>query len=410
MQIVVLGSGGREHALIHSLSRSPQVKKIFAIPGNAGTSQIAENISIDLSDFKTIREFCDANHIDMVVVGPEAPLVSGITDYLEAQNIRVFGPNKAASQLEGSKIFTKNLCQKYNIPTAAYQAFNSINKAKQYIESLPEQKLVIKADGLAAGKGVIITNTTQDAVDAINTLQTNNLVIEEFLEGPEVSFFALTDGQNSRFFASAQDHKKVGEGETGPNTGGMGAFSPSQFESNEFINEIMDHIIVPTVNALKNEGIKYKGTLFAGLILTKSGPKLLEYNARFGDPETEAMLLRLDSDLAQIFSDCIDEKLDKSSIEFSQDEAITVIYCSNGYPGEYQKGEEIKNLDRVDSNINIFHSGTIMKDKKCLSNGGRVLAVSSKATILDEARSNVYKALQVIDFPNGFYRNDIGKK
>ena len=416
MNILVIGSGGREHALIWALSKSPLSTKIYAAPGNGGISSIAENISISTSD--EIINFCKNENIEFVVVGPEAPLVEGLTDELEKANIAVFGPSKAAAKLEASKEFTKYICDKYNIPTAKYESFTDAVKAKQYIDKVGVP-IVIKADGLAAGKGVILAYEKQEAIDAIDDILVNNkfgeagssVVIEEMLEGEEISVFALSDGKNALYFGSAQDHKAVGEGDTGPNTGGMGTYSPAPIMTNDLQNQIMQETILPAISAMEKEGSPYKGVLFAGFMVTKEGPKLLEFNVRFGDPETQVLMSRLESDLVKLFLATAKGDLSNREVKMDEKAALCVVMAANGYPESYEKGAVINNIDKANKldDVTIFHAGTKINEAgDFIANGGRVLGVVAKGDNVIQAQEKAYEAVDTIDWPEGFCRRDIG--
>lgn len=417
-RVLVIGSGGREHAIVSQIKKSKLLAEIFCIPGNGGIENIAKCFpEIKPSNHEEIIDFCNNYKIDLVVIGPEQPLVEGLADSLKNAKIKVFGPSKLAARLEGSKIFTKEICDEYNIPTARYQSFNNAANAIEYLNVIGVP-CVIKADGIAAGKGVIIAQNKEEAIKAIEEIfggkfgsAGKRIIIEEFLEGPEVSFFAVSDGKKSLFFGTAGDHKKVGEGEVGANTGGMGAYSPSPLISKEMREEIMVNIIHPTLKAMNDKGYPFSGILFAGLILTKNGPKLLEYNVRLGDPEAEAILPRLKSDLLELMLRVSEENLNDYKIEFSDNVSITVVLAAKGYPDEYQKGTEIKNLsdaEKSSENIIFFHAGTKKQDDKILANGGRVIAVTALASDIRKARDNAYKAIDLIDWPDGFCRKDIG--
>jgi phosphoribosylamine--glycine ligase len=415
MKIAILGSGGREHALTFSISKSNKVKKIYCIPGNAGTSEIAENISIDLNNFKILYSFIKQNNIDLVVVGPEEPLVNGIVDYLEKLNVKVFGPNKFSSQLEGSKIFTKNLCKKYNIPTAEFGVFKSAEESYHYIDNA-KHPLVIKADNLAAGKGVYICKTKSESYLAVKEIFdgkfgiAKNILFEEFLEGEEMSYFIVSDGKTFRYFGSAQDHKRVGESDKGKNTGGMGAYSPSRLFNKKLEKKILDKIIKPTLEGIKSLGTKYKGFLYAGLMIVKGEPFLIEYNVRMGDPECQTILPTLKTDIVKIFQSCIDEKLNEIDIRWSEKKSLCVVLCSIGYPEKYEKNIVINNFEKLklDENNYLFHAGTIKNDNKICSFGGRVLNFISLSENYIDARRNIHKNLESLNWNNGFYRKDIG--
>ena len=417
MKIAILGSGGREHALTFSISKSNKVKKIYCIPGNAGTSSLAENISIDINNFETVYEFLKKNNIDLVVVGPEDPLVNGIVDYLEKLNIKVFGPNKVASQLEGSKIFTKNLCKKYNIPTAEFGIFKNADESYNYIDNA-KHPLVIKADNLAAGKGVYICRKKKESYLAVKEIFdgkfgiAKNILFEEFLEGEEMSYFIVSDGKTFKYFGSAQDHKRVGEGDKGKNTGGMGAYSPSRLFNKELEQKILEKIIKPTLKGINDLGTKYKGFLYAGLMIVKDEPFLIEYNVRMGDPECQTILPTLDTDIIKIFQSCINEKLDEIEIKWINKKSLCVVLCSNGYPDRYEKNIIIDNFEKLnlDENNYLFHAGTEMKDNKIYAVGGRVLNFISLSNTYNEAKKNILENLEKLNWEKGFFRKDIGYK
>ena len=415
MRILVIGSGGREHAIIHKIKQSPLAETIFCIPGNAGIETIClVNSDIKIDDNKAIIDFCNQHQIDLVIIGPEQPLVNGLVDDLKKSGIQAFGPSKLASRLEGSKVFTKKICDKYHIPTAKYQDFDNDIQAIKYIDEIGIP-CVIKADGLAAGKGVIIANNKSEAENAIKEIFSGKfgeagkkIIIEEFLTGPEVSFFALCDGKTALYFGDACDHKKVGENETGPNTGGMGTYSPSFLVSDQLRNEIMNTIINPTLKAMEAENSSFTGFLFAGLILTKNGPKLLEFNTRLGDPETQVLLPRLETDLVELMIKACDGNLEGNQVKLKNESAICVVLAAKGYPGDYQKGTEIKNLTTItDENIIIFHAGTKKENNQILVNGGRVLGITALSKDIKEARIKAYKAIDLINWKEGFCRKDI---
>ena len=417
MKIAILGNGGREHALAFSISRSNGVKKIYCIPGNAGTSEIAENISIDISNFKSIYEFLQKNYIDLVVVGPEDPLVNGVVDYLEKYNINVFGPNKISSQLEGSKIFTKNLCKKYNIPTAKFVVFENAEDSYKYIDNT-KHPLVIKADNLAAGKGVYICKKKSDSYLAVKEIFDGKfglakyILFEEFLEGEEMSYFIISDGKTFKYFGSAQDHKRVEEGDRGKNTGGMGAYSPSRLFNKELEQKILQKIIKPTLKGINDLGTKYKGFLYAGLMIVENEPYLVEYNVRMGDPECQTILPTLNSDIVKIFQSCIDEKLNEIEIKWLEKKSLCVVLCSKGYPEKYQKNIIINNLEKLNLNDYnyLFHAGTKRQNNKIYAVGGRVLNFISLSKNFFDARENIHKNLEKLSWNKGFYRKDIGYK
>ena len=417
MKIAILGSGGREHALTFSISKSNKVKKIYCIPGNAGTSLLAENISIDINNFETVYEFLKKNNIDLVVVGPEDPLVNGIVDYLEKLNIKVFGPNKVASQLEGSKIFTKNLCKKYNIPTAEFGVFKNAEESYNYIDNA-KHPLVIKADNLAAGKGVYICREKKESYLAVKEIfdgkfgTAKNILFEDFLEGEEMSYFIVSDGKTFKYFGSAQDHKRVREGDKGKNTGGMGAYSPSRLFNKELEQKILEKIIKPTLKGINDLGTKYKGFLYAGLMIVKDEPFLIEYNVRMGDPECQTILPTLDTDIIKIFQSCINEKLDEIEIKWINKKSLCVVLCSNGYPDKYEKNIIINNFEKLnmDENNYLFHAGTEIKDNKIYAVGGRVLNFISLSNTYSEAKKNIHENLKKLNWKKGFFRKDIGYK
>ena len=416
MNILLLGSGGREHALAWKMAASPLTDRLICAPGNAGIAQEAECVAIDIADHAAVIEFCKANKIDFVVVGPEAPLVAGIVDDLMAAGIKTFGPSKRAAQLEGSKGFTKDLCRANGIPTAAYERFTAAAPAKAYVR-VQGMPIVIKADGLAAGKGVIIPQTLAEAEAAIDMMFEGGLgaagaevVVEEFMAGEEASFFALCDGETAIPLASAQDHKRVGDGDTGPNTGGMGAYSPAPVMTPEMTQRTMEEIIVPTMRAMKAMGTPFKGVLFAGLMITKDGPKLIEYNVRFGDPETQVLMLRLMSDFVPALIASCDGQLKSFDLRWYPDAALTVVMAANGYPGEYKRGSVIAGLDvaaQVEG-VEVFHAGTKVDGGKITANGGRVLNISALGKTVSEAQARAYQAVDKIDWPEGFCRRDIG--
>ncbi len=423
-RVLVIGSGGREHAIIYGLKKSHLLAEIFCLPGNAGIDGIARCITdINISNFVEIINFCQQEKIDLVVVGPEQPLVEGLVDALQAANIKAFGPSKNAARLEGSKAFTKKICDDYKIPTAKYQAFDNADLAIKYLDVIGIP-CVIKADGIAAGKGVIIAFDLETAQNAIQEIfggkfgsAGKTLIIEEFLEGNEVSFFAICDGKNAKFLGTAGDHKKVGEGDTGLNTGGMGTYSPSPFVDNALQEKIMHETIYPTLQAMQDLGCPFVGILFAGLILTKDGAKLLEFNTRFGDPETQSLLPRLKTDLLQLMCSTVNGNLQNQTIEFSKKSSICVVLAAKGYPEEYQKNTEIGNLVAAENsaeNILIFHSGTKKskgeKGNQILAVSGRVLGVVALSEDIKQARIDAYKAVDLIDWNGGFFRRDIGLK
>ena len=417
MRIAIIGSGGREHAIAATISKSSLINEIFCIPGNAGTSKIATNVEMDINHFDKLHKYIKEKSIDLVVVGPEQPLVNGIVDYLEQFNIKVFGPNKIASQLEGSKIFTKKLCQKYNIPTANFGIFENKIDAKKFLENAKYPN-VIKADNLAAGKGVYICNDEQESFMAVEEIfdgkfgEAKNVLIEEFLEGEEMSYFIISDGTTVKSFETAQDHKRVLEGDNGKNTGGMGAYSPSRLISNDLENKILDKIIKPTLKGLSDLGTEYKGFLYAGLMIVENEPYLIEYNVRMGDPECQTILPKLKTDLAEIIESCCNKKLADINIEWTNKKSLCVVLCSKGYPDTYQKNILIKNLENLslDENNFIFHAGTKKENDKFFAIGGRVLNFISLSDDFLKARNEVHECIEKLDWNGGFYRRDIGFK
>ena len=417
MRIAIIGSGGREHAIAATISKSSLINEIFCIPGNAGTSKIANNVEMDINQFDKLHKYIKDKSIDLVVVGPEQPLVNGIVDYLEQFNIKVFGPNKIASQLEGSKIFTKKLCQKYNIPTANFGIFENKIDAKKFLENAKYPN-VIKADNLAAGKGVYICNNEQESFMAVEEIfdgkfgEAKNVLIEEFLEGEEMSYFIISDGTTVKSFETAQDHKRVLEGDNGKNTGGMGAYSPSRLITNDLENKILDKIIKPTLKGLSDLGTEYKGFLYAGLMIVENEPYLIEYNVRMGDPECQTILPKLKTDLAEIIDSCCNKKLADINIEWTNKKSLCVVLCSKGYPDTYQKNVLIKNLENLSLNEDnfIFHAGTKNENDKFFATGGRVLNFISLSDDFLKARNEVHQCIEKLDWNCGFYRRDIGYK
>ena len=415
MKVGIIGSGGREHALCEALSKSKKVDKIYCFPGNAGTSKIAENILINTDDFNALKKFILSENIQLIIVGPEKPLVEGIVDFFESINIPIFGPNKFASQLEGSKIFTKKICEKYKIPTAKFGIFENIDKAKSFIGET-KFPLVVKADGLAAGKGVYICENKDNASNAIEEIfngkfgKAKHILIEEFLKGEEMSYFIVSDGKNIKRFQTAQDHKRVGEGDTGKNTGGMGAYSPSRLINKELDEKILEKIIQPTLKALKDMNCIYKGFLYAGLMIANNEPYLIEYNVRMGDPECQTIIPKLKSDLLDIILACVESKLDQIQIDWHDINSLCIVLCSKGYPDQYKKDMIIKNLTKInlDQNQKIYHAGTKIKNEDIVSNGGRVLNFVNLSRTFKKARESNIKLIEEINWPNGFYRKDIG--
>ena len=417
MKVGIIGSGGREHAICKSLINSSKIKKIFCFPGNAGTANIANNVILDLNDFEDLKNFIQKNDINLVIVGPEKPLVDGLVDYLEKFNIKVFGPNKVTSQLEGSKIFTKELCQKFNIPTAKFGIFKTKNDAKNFLKN-SNFPTVVKADNLASGKGVYICNHENEAIEAINEIfngkfgNAESLLIEEFLEGEEMSFFIISDGITIKKFGTAQDHKRVLEGDKGKNTGGMGAYSPSRLINDELEKKIIKKIINPTLKGLAELGNQYKGFLYAGLMIKNNEPFLIEYNVRMGDPECQTILPMLKTDIADIFLACCDKKLKNINIKWSDKKSLCVVLCSKGYPDNFEKNIEIENLENInlDRNNYLFHAGTSEKNKKVYAIGGRVLNFVSLSDNFFDAKNNINKNIKKLNWSGGFYRKDIGHK
>ena len=417
MKIAILGGGGREHAITYSVSKSKKIKQIYCIPGNAGTNGLAKNVNIEINDFKKIHSFIIEKKIDLVIVGPEDPLVNGIVDYLEKYKIQVFGPNKIASQLEGSKIFTKKICKKYNIPTAKFEIFENKEESKSFLKNA-KYPLVIKADNLAAGKGVYICKNIEDSSIAVEEIfdgkfgVAKNILFEEFLDGEEMSFFVICDGLTVKKFGTAQDHKRVGEGDKGKNTGGMGAYSPSRLINDNLEKKIFNKIIHPTLKGLSDLGTKYKGFLYVGLMVINNEPYLIEYNVRMGDPECQTILPTLNSDIVDIFISCLKENLHEVQIEWSNKKSVCVVLCSEGYPENYQKNIEIKNFDKIklDNNNFLFHAGTKKHNNKIYAIGGRVLNFISLSENFAVCRKHIHNNLNNLNWDKGFYRKDIGFK
>lgn len=418
MKILLVGGGGREHALAWKISQSKKVDMLYCAPGNAGISEIAECVDIGVMEFGRLVEFAKEKQIDLTVIAPDDPLAAGAADAFEEAGLKVFGPKKNAAILEGSKAFSKDLMKKYGIPTAAYETFDSPDEALSYLENA-RFPIVLKADGLALGKGVLICNTKEDARAGVKTLMLdkqfgqagNRIVIEEFMTGREVSVLSFVDGKTIKIMTSAQDHKRACDGDKGLNTGGMGTFSPSPFYTPEVHKFCMENIYQKTVDAMRSEGREFKGVIFFGLMLTDDGPKVLEYNARFGDPEAQVVLPRMKNDIVDIFEACIKGDLDKVELEFEDNAAVCVVLASKGYPEHYEKGYEIKGLDsfKDKDGYYVFHAGTRVKDGAVITNGGRVLGVTAKGENLVKARENAYEAVNWIDFDNKYMRNDIGK-
>ncbi|KRB32188.1 MULTISPECIES: phosphoribosylamine--glycine ligase [Mesorhizobium] len=415
MNVLLLGSGGREHALAWKIAASPLLTKLYAAPGNPGIGSDAELVKLDITDHAAVAAFCREKEIDLVVVGPEGPLVAGIADDLRAENIRVFGPSKAAARLEGSKGFTKDLCARYNIPTAAYGRFGDLASAKAYLEKTGAP-IVIKADGLAAGKGVTVAMTLDEALAALDACFEGSfgaagaeVVIEEFMTGEEASFFCLCDGTTALPFGTAQDHKRVGDGDVGPNTGGMGAYSPAPVMTPEMVERTMREIIEPTMRGMADLGAPFAGILFAGLMITDKGPKLIEYNTRFGDPECQVLMMRLKDDLLVLLNAAVDGQLAHTSIRWRDQAALTVVMAARGYPGTPEKGSVIRGVEQAaGEGAQIFHAGTAINGGALVANGGRVLNVTATGATVREAQARAYAALDRIDWPDGFCRRDIG--
>ncbi|MET0688595.1 MAG: phosphoribosylamine--glycine ligase [Methyloceanibacter sp.] len=416
MNVLLIGGGGREHALAWKLKQSPLLDRLYCMPGNAGIEEVAECVALDVDDHAAVASFCKDNDIGLVVIGPEVPLVAGLTDDLEAEGINVFGPSRAAAALEGSKGFTKNLCSKYGIPTARYHRFTEPDPALFYVmgQDLP---IVIKADGLAAGKGVIIAETIEQASRAIDDFflgvfgdAGKEIVIEEFLDGEEASFFALVDGETALPLATAQDHKRAFDGDKGPNTGGMGAYSPAPIMTPELCAQVMEKIVMPTVSAMAERGTPFKGVLYAGLMIKDGVAKLIEYNVRFGDPEAQVLMLRLESDLLPALLAVAEGKLSAVTLDWHDDTALCVVMAAKGYPGKYETGSEIKGLAQAgaDPRVQIFHAGTKREGQRIVADGGRVLGFTARGRDIREAQSRAYAAIDQIDWPSGFYRRDIG--
>ena len=416
MHVLVIGSGGREHALCWGVARSPLASRLSCAPGNGGIMQLAECVDIAIDDFDGIIAYCQAEAVEFVIVGPEGPLVAGLVDRLEAAGILAFGPSAQAAVLEGSKVFTKNLCKRHNIPTAAFERFSDIAEARAYILETGAP-IVVKADGLAAGKGAIVCDTTEQALAAAEDIlggqfgeAGNEIVVEQLLIGEEASFFALCDGRNALPLATAQDHKAVGDGDVGPNTGGMGAYSPAPVMTDEMCQKTMERIILPTMRAMAQDGRPFKGVLYAGLMITERGPQLIEYNVRFGDPECQVLLARWQSDPLAALLAAAKGQLAGYEVTWSDRAAITVVMAARGYPGEYAKGSEIRNIAGAEAiaGVSVLHAGTRREDGRILANGGRVLGVTAQGRDIRTARKRAYKGVAAIDWPEGFCRSDIG--
>ena len=414
MNILLIGSGGREHALAWAIAKSPQCETLFIAPGNAGMEECGTLVSLDVADHAAVANFCETNDVPFVVVGPEQPLVDGIADALRAADIKVFGPSAAAAQLEGSKHFTHQLCDEMDVPAAKYQQFDALEPALAYLKE-QGAPIVVKADGLAAGKGVTVAETLEQAEAAVRDCFDGafgesgaSVVIEECMIGEEASLFALSDGKNVVLLPSAQDHKRAFDGDKGPNTGGMGAYTPAPVMTDEMLERTRKEIIEPSIKGLAARGTPFSGVLFAGLMITAEGPKLIEYNVRFGDPECQVLMLRLQSDIVELLLACANGTLDQVTPEFDDAVALTVVMAAEGYPGAYEKGTEIKGLDAIDDgHVKVFHAGTKRDGDKLLANGGRVLNVTAKGATVQEARDRAYEAIGKIDWPEGFCRKDI---
>ena len=417
MIICIIGSGGREHAISKTISLSSKISKIYCLPGNAGTQELAENIDLDINDFEKVLKFLKDAKVNLVIIGPEKPLVNGIVDFLENNGIKVFGPRKIPSQLEGSKTFTKNICKKYNIPTAKFEIFNKKEDAINFLEN-SKFPIVIKADGLAAGKGVYISKNLSEAKDAVNEIfngkfgEANKILVEELLSGEEMSFFIVCDGKNFKIFKTAQDHKRANEGDEGKNTGGMGAYSPSGLINNTLEKKIINKIILPTLKAIEEIGEKYKGFLYAGLMISNNEPFLIEYNVRMGDPECQTILPLLKTDLTDIFIACCDGDLENINIEWKNKKSLCIVLCSRGYPDKFTNNVKIDNLNNLKLNNNdfIFHAGTKKGNNEIFSNGGRVLNFVSLSNTFKNSRERALKLINQLNWKNGFFRKDIGFK
>lgn len=419
MQILVVGSGGREHALIWKLKQSPLVEKIYCAPGNAGIGEMAELVPIEGADVKKLCQFAKQQGIELTLVGPEAPLTAGVVDEFEHHGLRIFGPSKKAAEIEGSKVFTKNLMKKYKIPTGFFRVFDNPQEAKDYIREVGVP-IVVKADGLAAGKGVMVCHQLEEALDAVKRIMEdkafgdagNRVVVEECLFGEEASFLAFSDGEHVLPMASSQDHKPIYDDDKGPNTGGMGAYSPAPVVTPEVHDKIMNQIMIPTIRGMKVEGRPYKGVLYAGLMIAEGVPRVLEFNARFGDPEAQPLVVRMKSDLVPVLEAVIDERLDQADLEWYPEHSVCVVMASGGYPGSYEKGKVINGLEAAAQieNVEVFHAGTALKDGRIVTNGGRVLGVTALGKDIREAISRAYQAVHRIEWEGAHFRNDIGRK
>lgn len=419
MKVLVIGGGGREHALVWKISQSPKVGKIYCAPGNAGIADMSEIVDISASDVDGLASFAEREGIDLTVVGPEVPLTMGIVDLFEKKGLKIFGPSKAASEMEGSKAFSKTIMKKYNVPTAAYETFTSQDEAFAYIDKLGAP-IVIKADGLAAGKGVTVAGTVEEAKDAVRDMMEEKsfgsagemVVIEEFMKGEEASYLVFSDGENIVPLSTTQDHKAVFDGDKGPNTGGMGAYSPAPVVTAEIEKEVLEKIIRPTIDGMAAEGKPYKGILYAGLMITDEGPKTVEFNCRFGDPECQPILMRMKSDIIPVIEAAIEGRLDSVEIEWEERATIAVVMAAGGYPGSYEKGKVITGLETLkdEKDLFVFHAGTSLKDGQVVTNGGRVLAVTALGEGVEEAIGRAYEAVKKISWDGAYFRTDIGKK
>ena len=419
MKVLIVGSGGREHVIAWKCAQSPKVDQIYCAPGNAGIAEVAQLVPLKADQFEELADFAQENEIDLTIIGMDDPLVGGIVDVFEERGLRVFGPRKNAAILEGSKAFAKDLMKKYHIPTAAYETFTDKDKAIEYLKSLAKFPVVLKASGLALGKGVLICESLEEALEGTEEIMGvkkfgsagDEMVIEEFMTGREVSVLSFVDGTHIREMASAQDHKRAGDGDTGLNTGGMGNFSPSPFYTEEIQKYCMENIFQPTVDAMKAEGREFKGVIFFGLMLTQDGPKVLEYNCRFGDPEAQVVLPRMENDIIDVFEACIDGTLDQVDLRFAEDACVCVVLASDGYPVAYEKGKEIRGLEKFagKNDYFCFHAGSAVKDGKIVTNGGRVLGITALGVDLREARAKAYEAVDWVSFDNKYYRHDIAK-
>ena len=419
MKVLIVGSGGREHVIAWKCAQSPKVDQIYCAPGNAGIAEVAQLVPLKADQFEELADFAQENEIDLTIIGMDDPLVGGIVDVFEERGLRVFGPRKNAAILEGSKAFAKDLMKKYHIPTAAYETFTDKDKAIEYLKSLAKFPVVLKASGLALGKGVLICESLEEALEGTEEIMGvkkfgsagDEMVIEEFMTGREVSVLSFVDGTHIREMASAQDHKRAGDGDTGLNTGGMGNFSPSPFYTEEIQKYCMENIFQPTVDAMKAEGREFKGDIFFGLMLTQDGPKVLEYNCRFGDPEAQVVLPRMENDIIDVFEACIDGTLDQVDLRFAEDACVCVVLASDGYPVAYEKGKEIRGLEKFagKNDYFCFHAGSAVKDGKIVTNGGRVLGITALGVDLREARAKAYEAVDWVSFDNKYYRHDIAK-